>query len=327
MNTLRQCMILGAGFAALAAAQDSSQPQRVTAQFRDPAAPHKLEVTLMNGTANVTVRGVERNDVEVNYTGRGSGSRGFSQPPPGMHRIGGSGTIEVIQDNNTVRVGAGSIFGGGGDIDIQVPVQTAVTVAMSVGGKVVVDNIAGEVEVNHLNGNITVTNASGPVVAHSSNGKIVASLSKLAAGKSMSFSTFNGEIDVTLPADAKATLKARTDNGEIDTDFDVKLEPQAQQLAARAVAIPAPPVPPAPPAPPLTPAGDQSSSVTRDQIRQQARAAMEQARDAMRAASKAAARARDGRVLGDGYVEGTINGGGTEIQFTTFNGRILIHKK
>jgi hypothetical protein len=27
------------------------------------------------------------------------------------------------------------------------------------------------------------------------------------------------------------------------------------------------------------------------------------------------------------YVEGTINGGGTEIQFTTFNGRILIHKK
>ncbi len=64
------------------------------------------------------------------------------------------------------------------------------------------------------------------MVAHSTNGKIVASLSRLAAGKSMSFSTFNGDIDVTLPADSKATLKARADNGDIFTDFDVKLEPQ-----------------------------------------------------------------------------------------------------
>lgn len=29
----------------------------------------------------------------------------------------------------------------------------------------------------------------------------------------------------------------------------------------------------------------------------------------------------------DGAVNGTINGGGPEMQFTTFNGRILIHKK
>jgi hypothetical protein len=33
------------------------------------------------------------------------------------------------------------------------------------------------------------------------------------------------------------------------------------------------------------------------------------------------------RVLFDRGTNGTINGGGPEMQFTTFNGRILIHKK
>ena len=33
----------------------------------------------------------------------------------------------------------------------------------------------------------------------------------------------NGEIDVTLPADIKANLKMKVDNGDMYTDFDVKL--------------------------------------------------------------------------------------------------------
>jgi DUF4097 and DUF4098 domain-containing protein YvlB len=147
-----------------------------------------------------------------------------------------------------------------------------------------VENISGEIEVSNMNGQVTLTNVSGSVVAHSMNGKVVVSLNRVTPGKNMNFSTFNGDIDVTLPADAKANLKARVDNGDIYTDFDVKLEPQ------EAGAAPAPPPPPDVPPPgrnvrPKTKRG------------------------------------------GDGAVHGTINGGGPEIQFTTFNGRILIHKK
>jgi DUF4097 and DUF4098 domain-containing protein YvlB len=198
-----------------------------------------------------------------------------------------------------VRVSGGSFFAGLSDVTILVPTQTSVTIANAVGGKVTVENIAGNIEVNQVNGQITITNASGPVVAHSTNGKIVASMSRLDANRSMSFSTYNGDIDLTLPSDAKATLKARADNGDIFTDFDVIVG--AQTSAAQ---FPPPPPPPPP-----------AKSSTRDQLRNQVR---EQVRAAVKTARK-----QYGRT---GPVEGTINGGGTEIQFTTFNGRILIHK-
>ncbi len=312
MRILKHLALLGAGFAALAAAQEALQPQHATAQFRDPAAPRKLEVNLTM-TTTLTVRGTERTDVAVDYTLHGPFAqrpRATEPPPPGMHRIGGSGALDVSQDGNVVRVNGGGLFANLGDVTIQVPAQTSVTIADSLGGKIAVENIAGDIEVSQINGEITITNASGPVVAHSTNGKIIASLSRLAANKSMSFSTFNGDIDLTLPADAKATLKARADNGDIFTDFDVKVVPQA--------AAPAPPIPPAPPAapaPPVPPAPPTNSSSIRNQVR-------DQVRDQVRVKVKSAK--YSGRT---DYVEGTINGGGTEIQFTTFNGRILIHKK
>jgi len=313
MNILRDLTIVGIGLAAMAAAQE--QTQHLTVPFRDAAAPRKLEVNLATA-ATLTVRGTERADVAIDYTPRGPYTPRYShsEPPPGMHRIGGSSLLDATEDGNTVRVNGGGFIGNLGDVTIQVPAQTSVAIAMSLGGKIVVENIAGEIEVNHLNGDITITNASGPVVAHSTNGKITASLSRLTMNKSVSFSTFNGEIDVTLPADAKATLKARADNGDIFTDFDVKVDPQAAAPSAQA-APPAPPPPPPPPPPPV-PSSSSSRSATREQLKEQIKAQV-----------KTAVRSGVGRGRLSDYVEGTINGGGTEVQFTTFNGRILIHKK
>lgn len=287
MNTLGRLFVLGAGFAALAAAQDAGSnavPQRITAAFKDPAAPRKLEVNVLMG--NVTVRGAERADALIDYTVRGAARRRATEPPPpGMHRIGGAGTLEVTEDNNTVRVDGGGLFSNLSDVTIQVPTQTSVTVGGTLGGgNIVVENISGEIEVSNMNGQVTITNVSGSVVAHSMNGKVVVSLNRVTPGKNMNFSTFNGDIDVTLPADAKANLKARVDNGDIYTDFDVKLEPQ------EAGAAPPPPSPP----------------------------------DVPRPGRNVRPKTKRG---GDGAVNGTINGGGPEIQFTTFNGRILIHKK
>jgi DUF4097 and DUF4098 domain-containing protein YvlB len=92
------------------------------------------------------------------------------------------------------------------------------------GGAIVVENISGEIEAQNMNGAVTINNASGSVVANSMNGKVNVSLSKVTPNKPMSFSTMNGTIDVTLPADMKANLKMKTDNGDIWTDFDVKLD-------------------------------------------------------------------------------------------------------
>jgi DUF4097 and DUF4098 domain-containing protein YvlB len=126
-----------------------------------------------------------------------------------------------------------------------------------------------------MNGAVTVTNASGSVIANSMNGKINVALNRVTPGKSMSFSTMNGTIDVTLPADVKANLKLKTDNGEIYTDFDVKLD------------------------------GTSHPPVVEDQRKSGGRY----------------------RVKVDKAMYGSINGGGPEMQFVTYNGNILIHKK
>src|SRR5580704_3273604 len=139
MNGLKTWMILGAGFAALSAAQDVP-PQHMTVPFRDAAAPRKLEVNLTMG--NVTVRGAERADAAIDYTMRGFGPvrRANEPPPPGMHRIGGAGALDITQDNNVVRVSGGGWMGGPNDVTIQVPVQTAVSISTTLGGKILVEN-------------------------------------------------------------------------------------------------------------------------------------------------------------------------------------------
>ncbi len=78
MNTLKRSIFLAAGFAVLAAAQDA--PVHMTATFKDPAAPRKLEVNVMMG--NVTIRGTERADVLIDYTVKGAEARRRATEPP-----------------------------------------------------------------------------------------------------------------------------------------------------------------------------------------------------------------------------------------------------
>lgn len=276
-------LLMGMGLAALAVAQLGAQEgrQQITMPFRDPSMPRKLVVE--GGTGSVTIRAYEGQDALIEYTGReipgvnNRGRSGRNEPPDGMHRIGGSRGLDITEDSNTVRVNSQGIFGGTArDMVIQVPAQTSVNVKTMFGGNMTIENIAGDIEAENFNGQVTITNASGSVVAHSMNGRITVSLNRVLPDKSMSFSTFNGDVDVTLPADTKARFKMRTDNGDIFTDFDVKMEANA---------------------PPAVEEGKDNKGRPRRRVRV------------------------------DGTQTGTINGGGPEMQFTTFNGRILIHKK
>jgi DUF4097 and DUF4098 domain-containing protein YvlB len=61
------------------------------------------------------------------------------------------------------------------------------------------------------------------------NGGVKVSLDRVTPNKPMSFSSLNGKIDVTLPADTKAKLRLKTTHGEVYTDFDVKMEPDTSK--------------------------------------------------------------------------------------------------
>ena len=269
---------IGFGLLATAFGQDAT-PQRVTIPFSDATAPRKLIVDGLTGSVNV--KGYDGKEAIVEYSGRGPiFGRGRSQAPPpaGMRRIGPAwNDLSATEEHNVIHLN-GSVLGRT-DLNIQVPVDTSVTVNTFAGDAISIENISGEIEASNMAGPVTITNSSGSVVAHSMSGKITVSLNKVTPDKSMSFSTMNGDIEVTLPGDTKARLKMKTYNGDIftDTDFDVKPEP-----------------------------GDGSPQET---VTYKGKTKTFRFRHR------------------DGSSYATINGGGPEFQFTTFNGRILIHKK
>ena len=74
------------------------------------------------------------------------------------------------------------------------------------------------------NGTLDLEHVSGSVVAHTLNGGINVVMDKVSPDKAMSFTSLNGKVDVTLPADTKARFRIKTNNGAVFTDFDVNME-------------------------------------------------------------------------------------------------------
>lgn len=212
-----------------------SQPERVTVPFSNPNGPRTVKANLING--GITVRGYSGREVIIEAHSR-SGRTHREQPAAagGLKRIdvGGSG-LNVEEDNNVVEISAG--WSRTVDLVIQVPAQTSLKLRGTNNGNIEVENVSGELDIQNLNGAVTLKNVSGAVVAHSLNGKVFVTMDQITAGKPMSFSTLNGDIDVTLPASTKASVKMKTDNGDIYTDFDILMaaasKPQVEDGGAK----------------------------------------------------------------------------------------------
>ena len=99
------------------------------------------------------------------------------------------------------------------DFTIQVPTRTNLKLSALNAGPIVVENVEGEIEVHNQNESITLTNIAGTVMANAHNGRVKVIVTRLTADKAMAFTAFNGPVDVTLPASAKANLKMRSDHG------------------------------------------------------------------------------------------------------------------
>jgi len=131
--------------------------------------------------------------------------------------------LSVEEDNNTVTVHTES-WKYAIDLTIQVPVSSSLELSAMNDGKVVVENVNGDIEVGGANGSISLRNVAGSVVAHTVNGDIEVVFTRVSADKPLSFSNMNGDIDITLPADVKASVRMKSQQGNIYSDFDVSLK-------------------------------------------------------------------------------------------------------
>ena len=224
MKTLILCF---AGLAGIALAQEAGV-DRVTVPFSNASKPRSLVVNLLNGS--ISVKGYSGKEAIIEAKGR-TRSRGRRSPKEadGLRRLEmvGSG-LNIEENDNVISVGAG-IHNEGLELSIQVPVETSVKLRSVNDSDLVVEGINGEIDVHSVNGSVSVTNVTGTVLAHALNGKVLVRLDRVTPGKPMSFSSLNGDIDVTLPADIKANIKMKSDHGDIFTDFEIAMQPTSRQ--------------------------------------------------------------------------------------------------
>lgn len=230
-NKIHFGMIAAAGLsialAAPAAAQQaaqtsSSSADHVVVPLSHPSQPATLKVSTLNGS--ITVKAYSGQDVVIDTSGGSDNDRrrrDRERNPPdeaaGMHRLNTNSGFTAEEDNNVVTVRT-SVMGGGNNLVIQVPARTSVSLHCVNGSLIDVEGITGDISADATNGNITLDHDGGSIVASAMNGRILATVTQLDPSKPSSFSSLNGTIDVTLPADVKANLRMKTSQGDIYMD-------------------------------------------------------------------------------------------------------------
>jgi DUF4097 and DUF4098 domain-containing protein YvlB len=200
--------------------------EKINVSFTDPSRPGKLTVSLMSG--KIVVKGHDANNVVVETTNdEKDDDREGRGKHAGLRRIRNTASgLTIEEENNEMRIS--TQMHNETELSILVPVRTSLKLTLMNGDDIIVDRIEGDLEVNNMNGDISLTNIAGTAIIHSANGEVKAHFSRV-TGKPMSFTTLNGDVDVALPSDIKATVRLDSGHGDIYTDFAIEMLPTAMQ--------------------------------------------------------------------------------------------------
>jgi DUF4097 and DUF4098 domain-containing protein YvlB len=208
-------------FTMTAAAQTQAGVDRTTVSFTDPSRPGTVKAHLLNGS--ITVHAYNGKDVMVEARTRGEQDHERSGRN-GAHRIVISATgLTVEEENNVMNISADSVSRTI-DLTLQVPVRTSLVLKTVNDGNIEVTGVNGEIDVDDVNGKVTLSHISGAAVAHALNGEVLVTFDRIDPQKPMAFSSLNGNIDVTFPADLRANVSMRSDRGDVYSDFDIQMQ-------------------------------------------------------------------------------------------------------
>jgi hypothetical protein len=198
---------------------------RISVPLTDPTRPATVRISVLNGS--IVVKGSDSKEVVVEARVRPEDST--ERKASGMKRIPMTSTgLSVEEENNTVRISSDS-HQRTIDLTVIVPRESSLRLQATNDGDITVSGVEGDIDVNNTNGAVTLTGVSGSVVAHALNDDLRVTFLRVNPAKPMSFSSLNGEIDVTFPSDLKANISIKSDNGEVYSDFDVTLATSASQ--------------------------------------------------------------------------------------------------
>lgn len=208
---------LAAAFALVLAVAARAEDAPASIKFSDPAKPGRLEIKLGHGDLRITAADTAEVTVKTEAKAAAKTPR-----KDGLRVISSAASFALSEKDNVITLDAVSEGWKSGNTSFQltVPRSTAVVVQSSYGGDVVCTGLAGNLEINCMTGTIRLEDVAGGVVVSTMNGDIRASMRELREGSPLSFTSMNGEVVLQVPPEARASVRLRTQNGSVLTDFD-----------------------------------------------------------------------------------------------------------
>ncbi len=205
-----------------------STTESYTIPLSNPGEEGKLITHIIDG--NITVTGYDGNEVIVTAIGttKNSNWRNWKTEKKekdsrdGMRKIVDNSlefTVEEIDNTVKIKYRPGKWVI---DFEVQVPRKFSVDLKTVNKGNIVVKNVDGTHEVSNTNGKITMNDIGGSVIADALNRDITITFTTIHQDTNMMFTSLNGDIDVSFPNSLKANVMARSDNGDVFTDFEMK---------------------------------------------------------------------------------------------------------
>lgn len=165
-----------------------------------------------NQAGSVKVTGYDGELIIVTGEARAAVSTGNSVY--NLREVKGDYKLEYRESENEIILSAVN-QPGIADYTVMIPRSWAVSITIRDRGIAGLYRLDGEIEVRNPNGDIDIQNINGPVVAVSLFGSIKVSYRSYTVDKPSMITSYDGDIELTVPGDSNISFSLRSDMGEI----------------------------------------------------------------------------------------------------------------
>lgn len=178
-------------------------------------------VSLSNVNGSITVEAWDRNEVKLEYVKTADSKERLADVEIKIDSKPEYFSIETKYDWKTMN-NSGQWKNHGNlqvDYHLSVPRGAVLNELETVNGSVTVSNFVNFTKVSAVNGSVNAANLRGTANLSTVNGEVAADFDQLEIGSKITLTTVNGRVNLVIPSDSNATLKADSLNGNISNDF------------------------------------------------------------------------------------------------------------
>jgi hypothetical protein len=185
----------------------------------------KISISNINGS--ITVEAWDKNEIKLESVKNGESKERLAEVK--LKIDAGQTLFSVETDYGSWQNGRNGNWGKNGgniqvDFHLYVPKNAYLDEIETINGTVNISNMQNFTKASAVNGEVRAVNLRGSADISTVNGTTVAEFDSLQSTDKIALSTVNGRVNLAIPSDADATIKAETVNGGINNEFGLPVK-------------------------------------------------------------------------------------------------------